>query len=244
MAESPVATGMMIPSPGEKQAASKEAIITHPPLSKILPIFFLAARSSERDERDARIIKASVASALEIISKQYQSVEAMLLASGPGRVFPPFVALVEMIRGITSAFNGGVLDPKFRKFSINVIDPGVIQLIRAGKLNLQELLLVGLFRIGVEVWRSESEVLRLSELISENTEISEIRTRYYIPETGWLFMVEPSPTGSKDFQLNADENGTGSDDKLALGFIPRCYFAVLSGAPSVDDGTLNIRRSG
>ena len=106
------------------------------------------------------------------------------LASGPGRVFPPFVALVEIIRGLTSVFNDGGLDHKFRNFSINVIDPGVIQLIRAGKLNLQELLLVGLFRIGVEIWRSEDEVLRFSELVSENTEISEIRARYYIPENG------------------------------------------------------------
>jgi hypothetical protein len=88
-------------------------------------------------------------------------------------------------------------------------------------LNLQELLLVSLFRIGVEIWRSESEVLRLSELISENTEINELRARYYIPETGWLFMVEPSPTGSKDSQLNADENGDGSDEQAsALGLFP------------------------
>jgi SIR2-like domain len=190
---------------------------------KRLPIFFLAARARERDERDARIIKASVASALKVISKQYHSVEAMLLAAGPGRVFPPFVALVEMIRGLTSVFNDGGLDPEFRNFSINVIDPGVIQLIRAGKLNLQELLLVGLFRIGVEIWRSENEVLRLSELISENTEINEIRARYYIPGNGWLFMVEPSPTGSKNLLPNADENGNGngSDEQAsALGLFP------------------------
>jgi hypothetical protein len=73
-----------------------------------------------------------VASALKVISKQYHTIEAMLLASGPGRVFPPFVALVEMIRGLTNVFNDGGLDPKFRNFRINVIDPGVIQLIRAG----------------------------------------------------------------------------------------------------------------
>jgi len=188
---------------------------------KKLPIFFLAARSSEKDERDARIIKASVGSALKEISQKYHSVEAMLLASGPERVFPPFVALVEMIRGLTSVFNDGGLDPKFKSFSINVIDSGVIQLIRSGKLNLQELLLVGLFRIGVEVWRSENEVLRLSELISENTEINEIRARYYVPERGWLFMVEPSPTGRKEFQPNADANGNGGDEQAkALGLFP------------------------
>ena len=43
---------------------------------------------------------------------------------------------------------------------------------------------------------------RLSELISEDTEINEIRARYYIPENGWLFMVEPSPTGSKNLLPN------------------------------------------
>jgi hypothetical protein len=34
-------------------------------------------------------------------------------------------------------------------------------------------------------------------------------------------MVEPSPTGSKDLQPNADENGNGSDEQAsALGLFP------------------------
>jgi hypothetical protein len=160
--------------------------------------------------------------ALEIISNEFYSVDAMLLASGAGRVFPPFVALVEMIRGLATAFEGGKLDHKFKRFTINVIDPGVIQLIRSGKLNLQELLLVDLFRIGVEVWRSETEVLRLSELISEDTDIGEIRARYYIPEEGWSFMVEPSPTGSKDNQTGLDLNHGERSGEMAgaLGLFP------------------------
>jgi hypothetical protein len=55
---------------------------------------------------------------------------------------------------------------------LRAIHPGGHSAHPSGKLNLQELLLVSLFRIGVEIWRSENEVLRLSELISENTEIN------------------------------------------------------------------------
>src|SRR5271165_6599344 len=102
------------------------------------------------------------------------------------------------------AFERHMLHSRFKRLCVNVVEPSVIQLIRSGKLNLQELLIVGLFRIGVEVWRSETEVLRLSELISEKTGISDIRYRYNIPETGWSYMVEPSPTGSKRFSQDAD----------------------------------------
>jgi hypothetical protein len=72
------------------------------------------------------------------------------------------------------------------------------------------------------VWRSETEVLRLSELISENTDIGEIRARYYIPEEGWSFMVEPSPTGSKDNQTGLDLNHGERSGEMAgaLGLFP------------------------
>jgi hypothetical protein len=72
------------------------------------------------------------------------------------------------------------------------------------------------------VWRSETEVLRLSELISEDTDIGEIRARYYIPEEGWSFMVEPSPTGSKDNQTGLDLNHGERSGEMAgaLGLFP------------------------
>jgi len=141
-------------------------------------------------------------------STEYECLEAMLLAYGPGRVFPPFVALVETVRGFAMAFESHMLHSRFKRLCVNVVEPSVIQLIRSGKLNLRELLIVGLFRIGVEVWRSEAEVLRLSELISEKTGIGVIRSRYNIPETGWSYMVEPSHTGRKIFSQDADfDNG-------------------------------------
>jgi len=42
-------------------------------------------------------------------STEYECLEAMLLTYGPGRVFPPFVALVETVRGFAMAFERHML---------------------------------------------------------------------------------------------------------------------------------------
>jgi hypothetical protein len=153
-----------------------------------VPVFFLEA------QRNALALRADFERAVRFLAlRRYVGIQAVLLTAGARQYFPPFLAVVEMVRGFSQAVRQPELPKSFIYLTINLHDDGVLAMFRGGRLSIPELLSNGPFRIMIEILRSETEVFRSLELVEERTAIKQIRRKYHLLEESWAFDVIPHP---------------------------------------------------
>jgi hypothetical protein len=161
-------------------------------------VFFLEA------QQNALALRHYFERALRHLGENYEGIQAVLLTAGTRKYFPPFVAVVEMVRGFSAAFREPGVPAALKYLTINLHDGGVLAMFRGGRLSITELLSAGPFRIVIEILKSETEVFRSLELVEEETAITNIRKKYNLPDKSWDFEMIP--------RLN--ETGLGRTNQL------------------------------
>jgi len=156
--------------------------------------FVVVARdlATDSDYRDARVIREATTELLkEAVASGFESVATMLLAAGRHRKFPPYVALIQMVRAFSS-FRRSYPRTSL-KLSIYIVDPSVLSLLSSGRLDVSELLSVEDTRFWVEVWRGPQDVTRSLEFTADDLPLKRLLEKYDIPDQGWNIQVLPSP---------------------------------------------------
>jgi hypothetical protein len=153
------------------------------------PLFCVVARE-KGDVRDVRCIAAAVAEFCDVASGLgYRLARFQLLSGGPGRVFPPRMSLVQMIRGY-SDWRGG---PTVRDFSIalHLVDPNLLFELTTGRIDVVELLTCPDVRFWVEIVMPSGEVERHLQHCIPESSVADIARRFAIPQA-WTVEVVPA----------------------------------------------------
>jgi SIR2-like domain len=151
---------------------------------------------SDVDFRDARNIAPGTKALLERVAADgCTRLHTYPLASGSRRTFPPYFALLEMLRAYRKYFHRALergLERRVR-ILIYVENHLVLHLLNSRRIDPLEVLASDEIRFWVEIWRG-SELSRVLEAAAGDTRIFDIIKKHDIPLKRWTYSVIPSPT--------------------------------------------------
>ena len=194
------------------------------------PVFLVAARATDKrcvtaekfGYRDARVVAAATADLMTAAAKaDCQCVHAMLLAAGRGRTFPPYVSLVQMVRGFRK-WRDKATARRCPSLHIHVINPVLLHMLESRRLDVEELLVASGTRFWFEIHRTMPEFIRSSEVATPNQPVVELLRAHNIPESGWRLRVIPRPTQSVKTVLVSEVYSQGDRGPTVedLGLLP------------------------
>lgn len=201
--------------------------------------FVVVARdlSTDSDYRDARIIrKATIELLQEAALSGFDLVNTMLLAAGRHRKFPPYVALIQMVKAF-SVYKRSNAKSKL-KLSIYVVDPSVLSLLSSGRLDVNEVLCVEDTRFWVEVWRGPQDITRYLEFTDDDLPLRLLLEKYDIPRQGWNVQILPSPIEHQKVLPSSEIVTAASSHQRewtvgGVGLLPGSTLRLLSSEQSV-----------
>lgn len=193
-----------------------------------LPVFAAVARDlrlSGRDARDARVVSDVVGATLDATTAAgFSDVHMMLLAAGQRRVFAPYISLVQMVRGYARWKHARADD--LCRLTINVLDPGSLHLLAAGRLDLTEILALDRVRFWVEIWRTPSDIQRWLRFCAPNDTLETVLSEYDLPSSGWEAQIMPRPNKHAG-PMTSSETLLPQATVASIGLIPGSTLRIL-----------------
>jgi hypothetical protein len=147
---------------------------------------------NDGDFRDARNIAPGMEALLKrVVADGCTKLHTYPLASGSRRTFPPYFALLEMLRGYRKHFRN-LPDPRIQ-MAIYTENPLILHLLNSRRIDPLEVLASDEIRFWIEIWRG-SDLSRVLDSAPGNTPILDILNKHDIPLKRWTYSVTPSPT--------------------------------------------------
>ena len=134
----------------------------------------IVARAMDGDDRSPEVTRVAFFESLrEIGLLGIDTLHVQLLAAGPGKVFAPWISLVQMARGygqwIRTCRNGTAMT-----VHVYVVDPAVLGLLHGSFLDLTEHIEAIKIRIGVEVIDASGAIERYDEIVDPDEKVATI----------------------------------------------------------------------
>jgi hypothetical protein len=173
--------------------------------------------------RDPRIIAPAVHQMLDWAARHdYRQVQSSVLATAKARTeWPPYLSLIEMIRGYAT-WRNNPSNPEVR-LTIHTQDQLIVGLLRSGRLNLSELVTSPEeTRFWIRIHRGVSDIQSFLEYAPNDHTLAEVLEKYCLPETGWVAEIIPNPWGTRGPPRDMLKPGCALSDwsVLAAGLFP------------------------
>jgi hypothetical protein len=149
------------------------------------------------DYRDARSVRPAIE---ELLTRSHADgfirTNAMLIGTGPKRTFPAYLSLVETLKACRSWYSSNQAAPKLQ-FRLHVVDPSVIDMISARRIDPLDVLASEEIKFWVECWRTKKDVYRVLEVARFDTTLQTVLAKHDVPSTGWSYSVIPEPAANE-----------------------------------------------
>jgi hypothetical protein len=150
------------------------------------------AIASARMERDIRLVSIAIREVMQVAqAREYDEVDAMLLAAGPLRTFPEAHALMQMVRGWSTWRNAGT--GSMPSLSIHLVARGVLYDLDSGLLDVSRHLTPNVVEFWLEIEREKGEVERYLQVVDTGSAIQGIFTNFDIAGPNWALNLVPHP---------------------------------------------------
>jgi hypothetical protein len=162
-------------------------------------VYVVAARWQKDmgDYRDARSVRPAIE---DLLTKSqtdgFTRTNAMLVGAGPKRTFPAYLSLLETLKACRSWYSSQQAAPKLQ-FRLHVVDPSIIDMISARRIDPLDVLASEEIKFWVECWRTKKDVYRVLEVARFDTTLQAVLAKHDVPSTGWRYSVIPEPAAGE-----------------------------------------------